>query len=327
MFRRKFGPRFRRRTFGGRRRFVRRRFSLAHKKFDWVTLFDTLSTGAGAQGCGWQVTTPCGFTTGDCGVPSPGPPVVSGCCNTITTVELMSQATLQSFYQDRVTIVRLNGDLYYTELVNLAVGAQRCLQSTGGATFLDDEQYALRYALQVDWGIRKDHASDDPSNVDVVSPGDIFDRTESYWYMRRNRLWIPRRTWTRTSLLQGSPIGICSNTSQAGYVVPAEASGSQPTYNVPAESTTCTEVDMPVDEACGTGWRSFTHPVPPLMHWRIRSKRHIVMRRDDRLHLQFQVNHPPRPGFDTGFNCNPTFLNEGWNGEFQIRIDALVQLN
>lgn len=312
-----------RRPFRTARRFGHKP-GFARKKFDWITLFDTVSTGSGDQGCGWATASPCGFSTSDCAQATTGVPK---CCNTIITVELMSQATLQSFFQDRVTIHRLVGEIYYQESVNLPIGAQRCLPSTGAITFVDPEQYALRYASALELGIRKDSAADDPSDTDVISPGDIFERTETFWYWRRNRLWHPRLSRTHGNLQQGFPYAVCANTSQASYVVPAEASGSQPTYTVPAESTTCTQWSVDPGENCVAQYDEYHYQEPPLMHWKLRLKRHILMRRDDRLHLQIQVQHPPRIGWTDGWNCNSTFLNEGWTSNLKVRVNALVRLN
>lgn len=321
-----------RRKFPLRRRFARpasrfrapfkRRFSPARSRFDWVNLFDSISSGSGQQGCGWGTASPCGWSTGDCSDLTP-----PGCCQTIITFELMSQATLQAVFQDNVTIVRLVGDLYYQESVNLPIGSQRCLSSTG-QPFLDEEQYALRYASQLDWGLRKDSAVDDPQDADVVSPGDIFDRTESYWYWRRSKLWHPRLSRTLRTQDNDWPIGVCSNTSGGALnVVPAEASGSQPTYNIDTRvSTTCSEVDAGNHEVCPRQ-HDLHYQEPPLHHWRFNLRRHIRMRRDDRLHLQLQVAHPPRIGWTTGWNCDTTLLNEGWTSNAKIRVQALLRLS
>lgn len=323
MFRRRFHST---RRFAPRRvPFVRRSkrpFTAAKARFDWVNLFDSISQGSGQQGCPWATASPCGWSTGDCGENSP-----PGCCTTIITFELMSQATLQAVFQDNVTIVRLVGDLYYQESVNLAVGSQRCLSSTG-QPFLDAEQYALRYANQLDWGLRKDSAVDDPQDADVVSPGDIFDRTESFWYWRRSKLWHPRLSRSFVTNEEHWPIGVCSNTSGGDLnVVPAEASGSQPTYNIDTRvSTTCSKVEQGNQELCAQ--QNILHfQEPPLHHWRINLRRHIRMRRDDRLHLQLQVAHPARIGWPTGFNCSETNLNEGWTSNAKIRIQALLRLS
>lgn len=327
MFRRRFSPWRRRTSFRsgfrpfGRSGGFRRRPGFARKKYDLINLFDTVSTGSGQQGCPWQTAQPCGFTTGECDVASTEVP---GCCNTIITFELVSQATLQSFFQDNVTIVRLFGDMYYQDLVSLPVGAQRC--SANQNTQLDPEQYALRYALMLEWGLRKDSAADDPGDVDTISPGDIFDRTETFWYWKRSRLWQPRLWRSFGTVEDGMPLGVCSNTHQDSYIVPAEASGSQPTFTVPAESTQCTIQNFPTQEVCPRTHQQH-YQEPPLMHFTMNLRRHIKLRRDDRLHLQCQVKHPARPGFTEGWNCNHNFLNEGWTSNVKARVTALVQLN
>lgn len=355
MFRRNFS-----RGFGGRRRRpfrfnrFKRRPRFARQKFDRIALFNNFNAGATGDGtmvgnalafcapistvaCSPLDNPPfCGPLT-DCGSLSGDPPdLTCGCCVTETQFNLFNSDTVQSFYQDNVTMVRMYGDIWYRALVAFPFGTERCTIG-GNALNQYDELYKEAYAEQWSWSMRKHLRTQDQltetSPLDAASPIYNYDWTESSppWLWQRMQYWTPKGIRTSMQMSGDSFYGVCSNTAQAGYTVPAEASGSQPTYNVPAESTTCQSISAAL-EACPQLFNGVQTNEPPWHHLRIRFRKHVKITRDEDLNLSCHVRHPQLSVLG-GWNCLPKSSFPAFsrafdvNYQFYVRLAAVVRLN
>lgn len=321
--------------YPARRRYTRRRGSgFARKKYDVITLFNDLHAWNGLPGdvgCGPLSLSPCGFSTGDCGAPSTNPESpVPGCCHNFALFELVSNSTLESFFQDRVTVVRMFGDLYYQEVLNLPYGLSLCEAPYNPLTAVEIDQYVARYMLQVNWGLRKYKLTMSPTEIptdDVASPQFVYDSTETPWIWQREKVWRPHERRQTMYDRCGTKLGVRDNTGQAGYTVPPGTSGTIATYNVPAESSPGAQELVDCTEYCQNQRLTIDASAPPFMHWRFNVRKHITLRGDEALHLAAFVRHPAAPGNTIGWNCHPSLLNEGWTGNFYLRIRAVVRLN
>lgn len=317
-----------------RRRFSRGRTGFARKKYDVITLFNNLHAWSSAPedvACGPEIIQPCGHSTSDCGPDNDQPQ--SHCCDNFALFQLVSNGVLESFFQDHVTVVRIFGDLYYQTLLQFPVGLSLCESVTANPqTALDMDQYVVRYMEQITWGLRKYNITMDPAeqtagNGDTASPQFVYDSTETPWIWQRNKVWRPREEHSDSFHACSSLLGFRDGTSQNGYTVPPGTSGTISTYNVPAETSPGVAVQVPCDEFCTDRTRATVAAAPPLHHWRFNVRKHITLRGADALHLGCFVRHPAAPGNTLGWNCNPTFINEGWTGNVYLRVRAVVRLN
>lgn len=351
-FRRVRRSRFRRR-FTGRSRGAR----FARQKFDRIVLFNNLNAGPlpsnnktgddtvgnalgvcspiAAVACSPQDNPPfCGPATICQTIPSD---VTCGCCVMEVQFNLINNGTLESFFQDSVTLVRIYGDIWYRALVAFPSFGERCtLQGAVLAAY--NEIYAESYMEQWHWSMRKHlrtQSADETTALEAAGPVYDYDWTESSppWLWQRVKLWEPRNHRSNFSMANDSPIGICANTSQAGYTVPAEASGGQPSYNVPAESTSCTVVQANAGEGgCGPIYDNLATQEPPWHHMRMSFRKHVKMVRDQDLNLTCHVRHPQLTTLG-GWNCIPkssvpTFSRAfDTNYQFYVRLAAVIRLN
>lgn len=356
MFRRRFS-----RGFGVRKRRIRfnrfrRRPKFARQKFDRITLYNNLNAGPNGFGsltgnalgacgpvtavaCSSQDNPPfCGAGT-DCGMPpNSETSLTCGCCVTEVQFNLFNSDTVQDFYQDSVTVVRMYGDIFYRALVTFPFGTERCTIG-GNAINQYDELYKEAYAEQWHWSMRKKlrtQAQDvggEQTPLDAASPIYTYDWTESSppWLWQRMKYWTPKAVRTSMQMSGDSFYALCSNTAQAGYTVPAEASGSQPTYNVPAESTTCQSISA-AGEACPQLFNGLNVTEPPWHRLRFAFRKHVRIVRDEDLNLTCHVRHP-QLSILGGWNCIdpatfPAFSRAfDVNYQFYVRIAAVVRLN
>jgi len=343
------------RKFGTRRRTFRRRFrpfsGRVRPKYDRLSLFNTLqgdvTQGALEAGnpdgtimaCGPIVSPECSQSILDC-TPCVTPPCATPvCCAKTTTIRLVSQALLQAFFQDRVTIVGLYGDVWCRSLINMPFGDQLCSNDPGFPTV---SQYLARFAENWNVSLRKMNQTQSavarpepilPGIPDFSTPLYDYDWTEARWLFQRNRYWAPRETRWETRTAQGSKIGCCGNTSGGALnVVPPEASGSQPTYDIDTRvHTECEPCTADVEGGgCADLSRTISAPAPPWHHFRIRVRRHITLRSDETLDLQIGRRHPPvYPGSvigTPGWGCDDT-LNQASTMIMHVKIGAVVRLN
>jgi len=352
-----------RRSFRPRRRFTRRRTfhrrpGFARQKFDKIVLMNNLQPGpVPASGDFTSLTGNafCGpFETGSCGrkiaphqcgpdtncgtgnIPEPGTPVPCQCCTTQMQFVLVNNDTLQSYFQDSVTIVRMSGDIWFRSLVATPFGGEYC-SLTGPNLRAFNDIYTSSYAEHFVWSLRKHErtqGADESLALDPASPMFNYDWTESSppWLWVRNKMWFPHHVRQIGGMSQDSVIGVCADTEQAGFVVPPTVTGNNPGWIVPPVTTNCTPTVTGEAGACPVVNWGYTTQEPPWHHLRIRSRKHIKMVRDQDLMLNMDVRHPQLTNLG-GWPCIdpavlPAFARLG-DVSYQvfIRIAATVRLN
>lgn len=355
------------RSFGRKRPFrFKRRFTgrsrgarFARQKFDRIVLFNNLNAGpiprnnlgdavGNAEGFCSPITVAacspldnppfCGPATTCQTKTKDGTPAVLPCACCVTEVQfnLIDNGILESFFQDSVTLVRIYGDIWYRALVAFPSFNERCTLD-GSVLSAYNEIYKESYAEQWHWSMRKHlrtQSADETTPLEAAGPVYDYDWTESSppWLWQRFKMWHPRKMRYNLEMSSDSPLGICSNTSQAATIVPPEASGSQPTYTIPAESTTCQILTPGGSEACGQRFDGFSSPEPPWHHLRFSFRKHVKMVRDQDLNLTCHVRHPDITGLG-GWPCIPksslpTFSRAfDTNYNFYVRLGAVVRLN
>lgn len=346
---------FKRRVFSRPRRTFKRRFrpfaGRVRPKYDRVSLFNTLQ-GDFTQGdiingapdgllspCGPIVTPECSTDGTICGPCTTPPCVVTPvCCAKTTTIRVVNQGVLQNFFQDRVTIVSLYGDIWCRSLINLGTDSQLCSSDP-----ISLGQYYARFAEHWSIGVRKMNQSqaESPPNpgqftapiLDYGTPLYDYDWTEARWLMQRTRFWAPRPRRTDVRTVTGSQMGCCGDVNQAGYAVPAEATGNQPSYNVPALDTSCNPCQAFAEGSCPDLKREFQVDEPPWHHFRIKIRRHITLKADEVLDFQIGRRHPTmypggNPAGNTGWGCGgDTFPGESSTMIIHARLGAVLRLN
>jgi len=360
---------FRKRRFSrpGRRPLRRRSFSrgkFARQKFDRIVLFSNLNVGlqvpqpvGGENVNGNTIFTCSPLEVGGCSkraLPDPfcGPdticgtvnnePVECACCTNQVNFTLINNDTLESYYQDSVTLVRTYGDIYFRAIVASPFNEEYCTLM-GQDLRLFNTLYRTSYAEQWHWSVRKhlrsqaDSAAGELSPFDAASPGYSYDWTESSppWLWQRFKMWYPRNERMFWSKSRDSVYGICSDVSGgATNIVPPIASGSQPGYIIDTNvSTDCTIVAPDEGGICPEMFAGEKINEPPWHHMRFRLRKHVKMQRDQDLNLICQVRHPAI-SIAGGWPCipddafGPRFTRGGdVSYQFYVRIAAVVRLN
>lgn len=342
-----------RRRFGSRGRF--RPFAKrVRPKYDRISLFNTLG-GDRTEGvilngdpdgqllpCGPIVSPECSQTAADC-APCAEPPCLDRipvCCAKVTTMRLLNQTTLQDYFQDRVTVVSLYGDVWCRSFVPLRTGAQLCSSATELPSL---EQFYARFSENWNVAIRKMNqtqqelvTSADPADFtpikDFATPLYDYDWTEARWLYQRNRFWAPKPKRTEEWLTMGSQMGCCPDVhGGATNVVPPIASGSQPTYDINTNVSTSCNPCLATTESCPSLIRHFEVDEPPWHHFRIRVRRHISLRADEMLDLQVSRRHPvmyPSGANPSGWGCGGDALPpETSTMIIHVKMGAVVRLN
>lgn len=357
MFRRRSPARstFRRRF---RKPFRRRAPGFARQKFDKIVLMNNLQPGPVQSFGGFSGLTGnafCGpFETGSCGrkieptqcgptsncgstdIPEPNTPVPCQCCTTQMQFVLVNNDTLQSYFQDSVTIVRMSGDIWFRSLVATPFGGEYCTLD-GPTLRAFDDIYSSSYAEHFVWSMRKHErtqSQDETLSIDPASPIFNYDWTESSppWLWIRNKMWFPHHIRQIGGSSRDSVYGICSDTSNPGVIVPPTVTGNNPGWIEPPTTTDCTIVAPNEVGICPVKTWGYTTQEPPWHHLRIRSRKHIKMVRDQDLMLNMDVRHPQLTNLG-GWPCIdpavlPAFARLG-DVSYQvfIRIAATVRLN
>jgi len=326
----------------------RRGPGFARQKFDKIVLFNNLNAGPNLDGisgnavCAPAETPSCSPTADppNCGPESVCGPSESGvicrCCVTKANFLLVNNNTLQSFYQDSVTIVRMYGDIYYRAVLGWPFGAERCAFD-GSTLNAYQELYTEAYAEQWHWNLRKHErtqSNDETVAADGASTMFNYDWTESSppWLWQRNKMWFPKEEQVNGQWSFDSFLGICSDTENPGVVVPPTVTGNNPGWIEPPTVTNC--VPMTLNEAgiCPVKYNEIVTTKPPWHHLRLSSKKHIKMVRDQDLMLTCAVRHPQLSAAG-GWPCIdkatfPTFLRAfDTSYQFYVRIAAVVRLN
>lgn len=346
----------RRRTFRARpfrRRFRRGRRPVARSSFDKITLFSNLDgrfggrcTPTSFQGCSRLDT----FTTDPaCGVPGPtdcllydgsvAQPIVADsgncrCCADVLNLNLVNNAILETFYQDRITIQRMYGDLFFH--IRPTLPNRVTYECTSNVYRRWLQLYAGTFAYQWHASIRKKLLSQDPAEIqnDPASPLYGYDWTESSppWNWQRFGFWEPRTIENYSVMNQGSIVGVCSDTS-GGLAVNTLTNGSGIIDT--AIDTTCTTVQAP-PEGCPQIFDGLSIMMPPWHHLRLRTKRPIVMQRDQSLNLTLATRMVDKTATEIGsWACldnsgEPAPLNDligDYRVEVYARIGATIKYN
>lgn len=312
--RRRSFTRFRGRPGSFRRRSFGRSGKFAKQKFDKIVLINNLTAGpilspTGFQdlngnsfcnpfeipGCSAKLTEPdCGPAT-TCGLQGEDT-IPCKCCVTRGTFVLVNNDTLESYFQDSVTIVRMYGDIFYRAVVASPFNSEFCT-IPGSQLRNFNEVFHAAYAEQWNWSLRKHlrtQSNDETLAVDNASPMFSYDWTESSppWLWQRSSMWFPRATRTFLDKSYDSLLGVCSNSAQPGYVVPPTVAGANPGWIVPAAATVCTPSGPAESGVCLDYYNGLNITEAPWHRMRFSSKKHIKMVRDQDLILGMNVRHP-----------------------------------
>lgn len=353
MFRRRRFP-FRRRSTFGRRRF--RPFAArVRPKYDRVVLFNTLQgdwnqgetvTNPDSPGlilpCGPIVLPHCnGGQSTNC-APCVDPPCqLPTCCSTQLTLRLISNSILESYFQDRVTVVRLFGDIWCrTSVFPQGVGTDLCSPSSQAPGI---EDFMIRYAEEYSVSLRKfgqteypydrDSVSTRPSSfLDESTPMVNYDWSEARWLWQRYRWWRPTPEMVENRTVSGSIQGCCPDVTGGSLLNPLELG----TGNIDTSVTTSCNPCQPTSEGgCLDLRREWRVRLPPTHHFRLGVKRHIALRADENLDLQIGVRHPTAIsefGGSTGWGCGDQGASNGTEADvtnyyIHARIGAILRLN
>lgn len=343
--------RFFRRKFRSTRRPFRRRFRggsrrpLARSSFDKITLINNLDGQFNgicypltAVGCSRQTS----FLQPDplCGDIGPATCLLPDgtvanpindqlgtgncrCCVNNINLNLINNATLESFYQDRITLMRIYGDIWF-RVVPFAPVVEECEYGVMKRWMQLYDQY-FGYQWHASMRKRLESQNFDNANPDFDSSSPVYgyDWTESSppWNWQRTGLFMPRPELTYHSMNQSSLVGVCS-----------VVTGTNPG----ATSTVCTPFQAPT-EGCPQIFNGLNVRTPPWHHMRLRIRRHIVMQRDQALNVQLAIRMIDRSAginlgswacLDWGLEAPP--LNDllgRYNIEIFSRIGATIKYN
>lgn len=346
MFKRRFKP-FRRRAFRSSSRRSSPSRSFARKKYDRIVFFNNMNAGpnlttgvSGNASCGPIETSACSFQdnppfcgpASECGpLETPSEPPCL-CCVTKVNFLLVNNTTLESFFQDNVTVVRMYGDIRYRAVLGQPFGGEYC--TIPGKDIRDYfEFYGSAYAEHWNWGLRKHlrtQGLDETSPVDNASPIFDYDWTESSppWIKQWNKTWFPRITHTNSLMSKDSILNGC--TTIPGYIVPPWVTGTSPGYVVPPSS--CVPYSVGENGVCPQSVNTVTTQDPPWHRMRFSVKRHIKMVRDQDLVLSCAIRHP-QLAVVGGWPCiDPAFFPNiarafDVSYQFFVRIAGVVRLN
>jgi len=257
----------------------------------------------------------------------------------VLNVNLISNATLESFYQDRITLQRIYGDIWW-RVVPAYPQLEECEPNIARTWLILFRQY---FGYQWSMAIRKrleTQVNTVPGtgfapDFDVANPISGYAWTESSprWNWQRSGLWLPRGELSTDVLTQGSIIGVCANTSGGALLNPLVAgSGNINT----AITTSCAPATAPL-EGCPQIFAGQKVQFPPWHHQRIRIKRPIVMARDQGLNVTLGVRLVDRDGIGGNgswacldWSALPAPLNDimgRYNIELYSRIGATIKYN
>lgn len=187
--------------------------SIARVRKQWVSIFNPL------ESC----TTICSEFLG---------------CGTTTYLHLLDNDELQSIFGDTCKVAALDARVWFKPVIPYPIDLTVAGANNSLAEFFNDRTIFLRA------GLKKFQTS--VADPDGITQGmkESFDWAEGQWMRTWRRIWNPSVNFGIETIPSGAtyPFNMCSNTERALYIVPPTASGSQPTYNVPAITTTCTQI-------------------------------------------------------------------------------------
>jgi len=293
---------FTRKPFRRRSRFGKR--PMARANFDKITLFNNLDAQFNGE-CQPEAIPGCSRFDPSCGntgpttcldrdgntAPSLGAPGGNcRCCVNLLEYNLMSNSVLEQFYQDRVTLMRIYGDVFWRVVPSYPV-TEEC---NPGIAKIWLREFIQSFGYQWNMSIRKKlftQAQIAPvpgfENFDASSPIFGYDWTESSppWNLQRSGVWMPRPELTRTDMAQGSIVGVCSDVSGGSLLNPLTSGTGNINTSI---DTSCSVIQAPL-EGCPQTVNGVKASLTPWHHLRIRHKRHIVMARDQALNLVLAV--------------------------------------
>lgn len=222
------------------------------------------------------------------------------------------------------------GDIFFRNVINAPLSDDQCIFSN--RTFA--AAFARLYRESTFLGVRKHLLTQDTTETDLDS-ADLttdYDWTESSppWIWNRTSFWAPRATITDTRLTRSSLLGVCSDVSGGSLLNPLAAGTGNIDTSV---STTCTATQVP-DEGCPQNFLGTQVALPPWHHYRMMSRKHIRMARDQNLVLHIDPRLPSYFDGQDSWNC----MDGGafnWQGgvnslvtfEAYVRIGATIRLH
>lgn len=319
---------FKRRTF---RRPFRRRFrpfaGRVRPKYDRVSLYNNMHDliNPPVYNCGPSNIVGCSAELTETGFPCHTDPGSLHCCSNTATFALMTNESLQTLFQDNITIVRLFGDIYTRVKLNFPTGDSKCdplhpLSSPG--------TYASNYAEQWHLGLHKAYRSQELNptvDTDSANPLYNYDWTEARWLWQRNKFWCPVLKRERVDRFRGSIIGVCNDVSGGSLLNPLDLGTGNIDTSVSTEC--CTQVCVAPNEGCAPEYYVQSANEPPWHHFRFSVKRHIRVKADTDLNLQVGLRHPAINNV-SGWACDPaTAAARAYNIQYYVKIGAVIRLN
>jgi len=239
--------------------------SIARVRTDWVTIYNVTDTFDSA-GCQYLVAPWVPANIDGRGVQ----------CFSTFVLGVISAQALSDLYGDDVKIVAMRGDFWLKPVWPTA-------DACDAEAMQQWEQNHANYFVRARGGLFKQRVVSSNANVDgaVVHPLYGQDWSDAGLLQTFEKNWPapPARVYS-TTWNDGQTMGVCANVHQAGVTVPPTSDGDQPTYNIPALSTTCGTYG-PSEGECFDGPTNVEYVAPGWKRASISRRRDVHLHEDD----------------------------------------------
>lgn len=277
--------------------------TVARKRTDWVSLYnDTGAFDGVSQGCTLRCIE---FGGSFCEEPS-------------TRIAIMPAGAIQALYDDDVTIAAMRG---FINMKPRWTSPNGC-DTNGWALRMAAEQWPIYFKA----GLYKQELTDEQGGIPpFVNPNVAQDWTDVSALRKWNHIWQPKGRTTQTWQQPNKLIGTCSQVERASYLTPATASGSQPSFTVPAIDTDCVSVTVGIGEgACNIEQLHFERDEPMWYRMSLNRSKPIRLHENDSLDI-FCNWSMPRANDDCETACGAS--TDGPNPcAMQLAIQLQVKL-
>lgn len=228
-------------------------------------------------------------------------------CPNAGSIVLMTNAELISKFEDTTRIVRIEGDLWFQPTAPVQPDCPSLVNAVGSS-----------YTM-FRMGLKKQQAPQGTSGIapgfnplrSASTPEDLSDYGDGRWA----KLWPAHTFQPRLTIgYLTNPYTCCAVVTQDSYVVPPTASGSQPTYTVPAITTSCQSCDPPEDRVTQCLVQS---EFPLAHHIKVAYNRPIRLNNDNSLVLYF--------GWETLELCGDTVRKTQLDLQFHGQLRMLME--
>lgn len=275
--------------------------TVARKRTDWVSLYnDTGEIGPLDDGCTIRCIE-----------------FESNCNDASTRIAIMPQGAVEALYDDDVTIAAMRGFINMKPRWATPNGCD----TNAWLARMQGEQWPIYMRA----GLYKQELVDLEGGIPpFVNPLNAHDWTDVSALKKWNHVWQPRgrhgSVWQQSSKI----VGVCSDTTQASYVVPSLVTGNGGGHTVPAVSTTCSVQSVGSGEGlCNIADLYFERETPAWYRMSLNRSRGIRLHENDSLDL-FVNWSQPRPA-----ECVPCdVVADGTSPcaiQFSIQLDVKLQ--